>query len=102
MKPLLIFWLTGSFVTIATDINSLDTVSFIQIVESNCVGDGVLHDDYSHKIAAGVNYLNAHNPKDHILQPFGNQGFILKKTDFIMQRTIISVTCKLYFVFVIH
>ena len=42
----------GSFVSIAANTNSIDTVWFIQIVESNCVGDGVLCDDYSHKIAA--------------------------------------------------
>ena len=41
----------GSFVAIAADTNSIDTVWFIQIVESNCVGDGVLH-DYGRKIAA--------------------------------------------------
>ena len=41
----------GSFVSIAADTNSIHTVWFIQIVESNCVGDEVLCDDYSHKIA---------------------------------------------------
>ena len=47
----------GSFVAIAADTNSIDTVWLIQIVESNCVGDRVLCDDYGHKIAAGVNFL---------------------------------------------
>ena len=50
----------GYFVAIAFDTSSIDTVWFIQIVESNFVGDGVLCDDYSHKIAAGVNFLKGH------------------------------------------
>ena len=50
----------ASFVAIASHTNSIDTVWFIQIVESNCVWYGVLYDDYSHKIAAGVNFLKSH------------------------------------------
>ena len=45
------------------DTNSIDTVWFIQIVESNCVEDRTLCDDYDHKIAPGVNSL-----KDHFLE----------------------------------
>ena len=51
---------TAFFVAIASHTNSIDTVCFIQIVESNCVWYGVLYDDYSHKIAAGVNFLKSH------------------------------------------
>ena len=58
MKLFLIFWyIPESFVAIAADTNSTDTVWFIQIVEGNRVGDRVLCDDYGHKIAAGANFL---------------------------------------------
>ena len=55
--PSSIFWyIPGSFVAIAADTNSTDTVWFIQIVESSCAGHRVLCDHYGHKIAAGANF----------------------------------------------
>ena len=38
----------------------IDTVWFIQIVESNCGEDRVLCDDYGHKIVVGVIFLKGH------------------------------------------
>ena len=46
-----------SFAAIAIDTNSINMIWFIQIVESNCVGDGVLCDHFGHKIAARVNFV---------------------------------------------
>ena len=40
------FLVPGSLVAIAADTNSIDTVWFIQIVESNSVEDSMLCDDY--------------------------------------------------------
>ena len=104
------FLVPGSFVDIPADTNSINTVWFVQTLENSCAGDGVLGDDYNHKIAAWVNSLKAHFFKkenelcstkvlDHssntiyfysksILQPYVNllqskKGFILKNTDFI-------------------
>ena len=54
------FLVPGFFVATAADTNSIDTVWFIQIVESNCVEDRVLCDDYGHKIAVGLNFLKGH------------------------------------------
>ena len=36
------FLVPWSFIAIAADTNSIDTVGFIQIVESSCVGDSVM------------------------------------------------------------
>ena len=104
------FLVPGSFVAIPADTNSINTVWFVQTLENSCAGDGVLGDDYNHKIAAWVNSLKAHFFKkenelcstkvlDHssntmyfysksILHPYVNllqskKGFILKNTDFI-------------------
>ena len=52
---------TESFVAIAPDTNSIDTVLFIRTFESSCVGGGGLCHDYSHKIAAGVNSLKGYS-----------------------------------------
>ena len=54
------FLVPGFFVVTAADTNSIDTVWFIQIFENNYVKDRVLCDDYSHKIAVGVNFLKGH------------------------------------------
>ena len=54
------FLVPGFFVVIAADTNSIDTVWFIQIFENNYVKDRLLCDDYSHKIAVGVNFLKGH------------------------------------------
>ena len=54
------FFVPGFFVVIAADTNSTDTVWFIQIFENHYVEDSVLCDDYSHKIAVGVNFLKGH------------------------------------------
>ena len=57
------FLVPRSFAATAADSNSIDIVWFIKIVESNCVEDGVLCNEYGHKIAAGVNFL-----KDYFLE----------------------------------
>ena len=53
------FLVPWSFIATAADTNSIDTVWFIQIVESSCIGDRVLY-IFDHKIAAGVNFLKGH------------------------------------------
>ena len=57
------FLVPGFFVAIAVGTSSIDTVWFIQVVESNCVEYKVLCDDCGHKIAVGVNF-----PKGHFLE----------------------------------
>ena len=53
-------WYLKVFIAVAANTNSIDTISFDQIVESSCFGDRVLCDDSCHKIAAGVNFLKSH------------------------------------------
>ena len=60
MKVFADFLVWWSFAAIAADTNSFDTVWFIQIAKSSCVGDRVVCDDYDHKIAAGFNFLRGH------------------------------------------
>ena len=62
-KTVVHFLVPRSFAATAADSNSIDTVWFIKIAESNCVEDGVLWNEYGHKIAAGVNFL-----KDYFLE----------------------------------
>ena len=83
------FLVPGSLVAIAADTNSIDTVWFIQIVESNCVEDSMLCDDYGHKIAAGVNFL-----KDHFLEKEKEESTIQvfrcsSKTTFFYSESIL-------------
>lgn len=53
------FILLDSFVAVAADSGSIDTVWFIHIVDK-CTSDGTDVDDYGHGIPHGVKYLKGH------------------------------------------
>ena len=50
----------NSFVAVAAGNNSIDTVWFVKIIDSDCLSDGSCVDDYGNAIGQGVTYLKGH------------------------------------------
>ena len=54
------FLAEDSFIAVAAGSNSIDTVSFVKVIDNDCLSDGSCVDDYRNPIGQGVRYLKGH------------------------------------------
>ena len=84
------FIVEDSYVAFVADTSSVDTLWFVKIVNTSCIGNGNDSDDYGHTIPIGTHYLKGHFMEKTAHSTKTHQTYSLsKKTTYFYKESVV-------------